>query len=426
MEKSYTIGTQESSSTSGSTSITISANDINTWMDSNLGDAYITQIVLKFKARKTYASVSDQSVYLEFTKSGYTTQSIQGYKDVVPNKFGLSGIGSAKWSEELSYTFSRNDHYLNSSYIDDNGRFIYNLNFRLTGGTDFLGNKTYWQIGSFSLTFSYTPKHTLTVIKPQTTCEYISIKGVDYTDTTSIRVIQGDPIPIFAGQSVGYKWNTWDNGDLKQATSIVLNADITVTPNFIPIEYTLIYEDGSGNQAAEITLKYDEKHKIEHFDTIFSINNYPTWNLIYNDNGATEYFIDSEPIKRTWHNRWRKEGTTTDYGLNQEVSGLSSTDGDTVILQARWKAEAIKTNLSIPIRKYHQFAGWRDSSGNIYNQGDNFILTVNNSTLTAQWEKIQPRMFAGIDNIQKLFLSKDKEIKKIFVYINGSGAHIEV
>lgn len=206
--------------------------------------------------------------------------------------------------------------------------------------------------------------------------------------------------------------------------------DISLYAYWIPIVYDLVYDDGSGNQSSPISLAYDKKYKIEHFDAIFSEKNYPTWNLIYNDNGATEYFIDSEPIKRIWHNRWRKEGTTTDYGLNQEVSGLSSTDGDTVILQARWKAEAIKTNLSIPIRKYHQFAGWKDSSGNTYNQGDTFKFIENNSVLTAQWEKIQPRMFAGIDNIQKLFLSKDKEIKKIFVYItpenNGSGKHIEV
>ena len=96
----------------------------------------------------------------------------------------------------------------------------------------------------------------------------------------------------------------------------MLNADITVTPNFIPIEYTLIYEDGSGNQSSQISLNYDEKHKIKHFDVIFPAENYPTWNLIYNNNGATEYFISSEPIKRTWNDRWRKSGTTTDYGLN--------------------------------------------------------------------------------------------------------------
>ena len=64
MEKSYTRGTEEVSSKTGSASITVPANDINTWMDSNLGDAYINQIVLKFKARKTRAWVSDQSVYL--------------------------------------------------------------------------------------------------------------------------------------------------------------------------------------------------------------------------------------------------------------------------------------------------------------------------------------------------------------------------
>lgn len=206
--------------------------------------------------------------------------------------------------------------------------------------------------------------------------------------------------------------------------------DISLYAYWIPIVYDLVYDDGSGNQSSPISLAYDKKYKIEHFDAIFSEENYPTWNLIYKDNGATEDFIDNEPIKRTWNDRWRNEITMKDYGLNEEVSGLSSADGDKVILKAIWKAEVKKTNLSIPIRKYHQFAGWKDSSGNTYDQGDTFKFIENNSVLTAQWKKIQPRMFAGIDNIQKLFLSKDKEIKKIFVYItpenNGSGKHIEV
>lgn len=260
-----------------------------------------------------------------------------------------------------------------------------------------------------------------------------------YSDQTTNNIIT----KIITPQKTGYFFGgyyTATNGEGSQIIDNLGNInngyltfttnDISLYAYWIPIEYYLVYDDGSGNQSSPISLAYDKKYKIEHFDAIFSEENYPTWNLIYKDNGATEDFIDNEPIKRTWNDRWRNEVTMKDYGLNEEVSGLSSADGDKVILKARWKAEAKKTNLSIPIRKYHQFAGWKDSSGNTYDQGDTFKFIENNSVLTAQWEKIQPRMFAGIDNIQKLFLSKDKEIKKIFVYItpenNGSGTHIEV
>lgn len=276
----------------------------------------------------------------------------------------------------------------------------------------------YWK--DIKIEFDYTVQTYTVTVNPSTGG---TVLGEGTYDNQATATLEAKPDP-------GYKFVKWSNDIEDNPYSFTVTEDVTLTAEWAPKQYTLIYDDGSGNQANGISLKYDEEHKIKHFDDIFSASNYPTWNLIYDDNGATEYFIDSEPIKRTWHNRWRKKGTTTDYGLNQEVSGLSSTDGDEVILQARWKAEAIKTNLSIPIRKYHQFAGWEDSDGNRYYQGDTFTLTTNNSTLIAQWEKIQPRMFVGVDNIKKLFLSKDKEIKKIFVYItpenNGSGTHIEV
>lgn len=213
-------------------------------------------------------------------------------------------------------------------------------------------------------------------------------------------------------------------------------SDTTLYAKWEPIEYTLIYDDGNGNQSKEIVLKYNEDYFLKNFDDIFTLDNYPSYTLNYIAPEATIPFTpQTEIFYPSWTQQWQdiEKNIIYNYDNNQSsISMLRDTSGEKVILYPVWPNFYKKDGLSAPYRKYHNFNYWLDEQTNqkyIYN--DSISLYEKVTSLKANWKKVAPRVFIGKENLEQTYISKNKKIEKIFMYITPShlgeqGNHIEI
>ena len=216
---------------------------------------------------------------------------------------------------------------------------------------------------------------------------------------------------LTATANTGYTFVRWNDGNTDNPRTITVTDNITLIAYFEPITYYVSYNNNGGSGSMN-----NQDFVYDTVENLTSIGNSmigPVVKLTYNYNDyiTSNSEDESNKVFSYWYDNEDKNNSNKWYLDGQEVINLRSTNGATVPLYAQW-GDAFFT-LEAPSRKYHQFLNWTDGT-NIYNAGDTASFSTN-TTLTAQWKKNQYRAFSGIDNIEKMYLSKNKKIEKIFV-----------
>lgn len=281
--------------------------------------------------------------------------------------------------------------------------------------------------GQITLAAEYTPNiYTITLNNQSATTTgtstlYLKYNTGWYSDSATTTSISSITIPTKTGYTFGGYYTSTNgagsqiidsNGNINSGClTFTTTNNISLYAKWIPITYYVSYNNNGGSGSINTQdFVYDTAESLTSIGNsiigpviklTYDYNDYITSNSEDESNKVFSYWYDNEDKNNS--NKWYSDG--------QEVINLRSTNGATVPLQAQW-GDAFFT-LEAPSRKYHQFLNWTDGT-NIYNAGDTASFSTN-TTLTAQWKKNQYRAFSGVDNIEKMYLSKNKKIEKIFV-----------
>lgn len=212
----------------------------------------------------------------------------------------------------------------------------------------------------------------------------------------------------------GYTFTGWTGTGLTEKTLDVTISNMTgprsYTANFEENSYTINFVSGQGTGTMQpVTLKYTQEYILP--KASFSA---PYYDINYELNGATQPFNTNDKAYRTF-SLWQKNDMSgTTYNAGEKVSKLTPNNNENIYIEALWSSDGSLT-LSTPKRKYHNFIGWKNFSSNDTYQPDIEIKFDKNTILIAQWKKIHYRAFVGIDDLQDMYVRKNKKISRIFL-----------
>ena len=184
----------------------------------------------------------------------------------------------------------------------------------------------------------------------------------------------------------GYKFAGWlssQDGQIHQtgeSYNWVYTYGIKYVAQWVPINYTVVYDSNAGNgkvsgSTANSTHTYDVEKQL-------SANGYSRtidFTLDYNYSGTTN---DTQTYTTSFAGWSRNVNDALAYTDKQSVSNLTTTDGATVTLYAKWND--VTVNLPMPTRTGYAFDGWytQRTGGQKVSQAYSF---VSSTTLYAHW-----------------------------------------
>ncbi len=180
----------------------------------------------------------------------------------------------------------------------------------------------------------------------------------------------GEKVEVSYEVKEGYKFDKWSSKVSKGKYTMPAK-NTTLKANSKPIEYTLIYTDGA--QRIEEKHKYTDVFKLRDenaFKDVHSVSYYY---------GAPKELENTTVLYQSTYDKWIFDENMT-YDLGEEVSQLTTKDGDKIVLTLQWKYPTLQE----PEREHHDFLGWKDKDGNPI--GEITAATPKELELYAQWE----------------------------------------
>ena len=309
----------------------------------------------------------------------------------------------AIWSKTLTLSYNANG---GSGAPSSQSQTIYNASTSYTftisstqptkSGYTFLG----WSTSSTSTSYSYSPSGTIN-ISSNTTLYAIWRKTCTITYNTNGG--SGGP-----GSSTFYMYNSNSTGTATISTTQPTRSG-----------YTFV---GWGTSSSSTSSSYTggSSYSFSGNTTIYAIWKAHTYTVTYNGNGATNGSTASSShtygiSKALTSNGFEKKYTITynyngngnanttatstytfsgwsktssgsvSYSNGQSVSNLTTVDGDTITLYAKWSGGAV--TLPTPTRTGYRFNGWYSASGGGVQKGTGgaSYTPTTNETLYAQW-----------------------------------------
>ncbi len=193
----------------------------------------------------------------------------------------------------------------------------------------------------------------------------------DYTVESGVTLL--DP-----ASKEGYTFEGWyenENFDGNKVSSyeVGTTGNKTVYAKWREHTYKVKYADKSGEETHKYTDQFTLKGESEYTKE---------WTVTYNynDNNVT---TSTEEKRSLSYKKWKVQGTDKSYDVNAKVSGLTSSDNETIILEPDWENPTISdSELKTPTRTGYTFVEWQlDGHGVTKNS-----VVDKNIELIAKWK----------------------------------------
>lgn len=300
---------------------------------------------------------------------------------------------NASTSYKIFTTYSTTDIALISSLATqiNNGLVVtINLNSDNYGSTSGLKNYRVWAKNiKLDVTYEEKPQYTLS-LSAGTGCASVSGGGTYY---------QGQTVTITAAPATGYIWSGWSDGNTSQTRSITVNSNLSLTANFTPITYYIVYNANGGSGTINT--------QVCKYDTSYTLSNCtftpPTVTLTFSNGVAAQ-------TKNKAFKYWQDDYTNTIYAAGTTIKNLRDTNGYVSQLLAIW--DNCSFTLPTPTQEGYQFLYWFDGT-NSYNAGDVITLSADYK-LTAVWKQIKiEKIYIG--NTKATVYVGNTEVKAVYV-----------
>lgn len=294
-------------------------------------------------------------------------------------------------SYEWFYPFTSSD----TSFIDSvknqvvTDGLVVSINLHADNKGSTSGYRIYGKEIKLAVTYEDKPQYTIS-LSGGTGCASVSGGGTYY---------QGQTVTITAAPAIGYIWSGWSDGNTSQTRSITVSSNLSLTANFTPITYYIVYNANGGSGTINT--------QVCKYDTSYTLSNCtftpPTVTLTFSNGVAAQ-------TKNKAFKYWQDDYTNTIYAAGTTIKNLRDTNGYVSQLLAIW--DNCSFTLPTPTQDGYKFLHWTDGT-NTYNAGD--VLTLSsNYTLTAVWQQIKiEKVYVG--NTKATIYVGNTEVKAVYV-----------